>query len=73
MEGGVHGVPTTDLLRLGDLMTLKVSVIKSEAIKQDSCCLARRHWMVLINTLSNDTYIHEFCQTSDIMSHEFVN
>lgn len=73
LEGGVHGVTAGESLRQGDLMTFKVSVIKSAAIKQDSCCLARAHWMVLTNSVTHDTFIHEFRQTMDVMSHEFVS
>ncbi len=60
LEGGVYGISPEEPLRQGDLMTLKVSVIKAPGIKQDSCCLARRHWMILVNSLTHDTYMHEF-------------
>ncbi len=54
-------------------MTLKVSVIKQAALKQDACCLARAHWMGLTNSVTHDTQVHEFRQTKDVMSHEFVS
>lgn len=71
LDGGVAGVPEGTNYNQGDLMTLKVSVIKPAAITQDTCCLARLHWMVLTNSLSREAHFFEFTQAKDVMTHEF--
>jgi hypothetical protein len=52
-------------------MTLNVSVARSAAIKQDACCLNRIHWIVLANSLTHQTFIHQFTQTKDIVDQQF--
>lgn len=64
-------MPEGSAYKQGDLMTLKVTVIKPAAIKQDSCCLARLHWMVLTNSLTREAHFYEFRQTKDEVSQEF--
>ena len=49
-------------------MTLKVTVIKPSAVKQDACCLARLHWMVLTNSLTREAH---FFEVKDEISQEF--
>ena len=71
LDGGVEGVPEGSDYKQGDLMTLKVTVTKPSALKQDACCLARLHWMVLTNSLSRETHFYEFRQIKDEMKHEF--
>ena len=61
LEGCVKGVAETSRFRQGDLLTIKVQVIRNQAVKVTKCDYTRKQWLVLSNSLTRDTYFQEFC------------